>query len=167
VPGSRVQRKPGEHASNDDAALLVVRNHLAELPRVTAWVHGWVQQHGLPARTAERLDLCATEVVTNIVMHGYAGGASAEISLQLICQDECVTLAIEDDGIPFDPRQVPEPSPAASLEDAAVGGRGIQLVRRFSDQWQYSRLDGRNRSTLVIRLSPPCRSGSSSPQAAH
>jgi serine/threonine-protein kinase RsbW len=168
VPGSRPQLKPSEHALNDDtAALLVVRNQLSELPRVTAWVHAWVRQYGLPARTAERLDVCATEVVTNIVMHGYTRGTAAEISLQLACQDERVTLAIEDDGIPFDPRQVPEPPAPVSLEDAAIGGRGIQLVRRFSDQWHYSRLARRNRSTLIIRLSRPCGSGPSSQPATH
>jgi serine/threonine-protein kinase RsbW len=133
---------------------LVVSNDLSELARVAAWVHGWMQRHHMPARTAERVDLCSTEVVTNIVTHAYAGHDTHEISLRLDSQPNGLTLEIQDDGRPFDPRQAEEPQLADSLEDAKTSGWGIPIVRHFSDELHYRRAHGRNNLTLIFQLPP-------------
>jgi len=138
---------------------LVVTNDLSELTRVSAWVHAWSQQHGMTDRTVERLDLCSTEAVTNIIMHGYADSAAHEIALRLDCRHDSLALEIQDDGGAFDPRQVNDPQPAATLEDAQVGGWGVQMIRRFSDGWHYGRSGDRNHLTIVFRLSHPCHGG--------
>ena len=132
---------------------LVVTNDLSELARVAVWVNAWAQTQRVPSQLAERLDLCSTEVVTNIMMHGCAHGGSHRISLRLDRQDERLALEIQDDGLAFDPRQVDRPQPATSLDEAAIGGLGVQLARRFSDEWHYSRADGCNCSTLIFHLS--------------
>jgi serine/threonine-protein kinase RsbW len=134
---------------------LVVNNDLSELARVSAWVNAWAQRHDVPPRTAQHLDLCSTEAVTNIITHGYADRASHQISLQMDWQNERLALEIQDDGRAFDPRQADELQPAASIEDAKIGGWGIQIVRRFSHELRYRRIDGRNHLTLVFRLPQP------------
>jgi len=136
-----------------------VSNDLSELSRVAEWVNAWAQYHRVPARLAERLDLCSTEVVTNIMMHGYTDGASHQIVLRLDHQDERLAFEVEDDGPAFDPRQVAEPALATSLDEAPIGGLGLPLVRRFSDEWHYSRADGCNCSRLIFHLSPGRASG--------
>jgi serine/threonine-protein kinase RsbW len=129
-----------------------VRNDLAELARVSSWVHVWAGQLGVPAPTAMRLDLCSTEIVTNIVTHGDRDRAPREIVLRLDrCGNDDLALEIQDDGPAFDPLLVEELPPATSLEEARVGGWGIPLVRRFSDGFRYHRSDGRNCLTLIFR----------------
>jgi serine/threonine-protein kinase RsbW len=135
-------------------ACLVVSNHPSELARVSAWVHQCAQRHAVPVRMAERLDLCSTEVVTNIMMHGYTDHSIHEITLSLDRQADCLALEVHDDGRPFDPRQVEEPATACSLEEVPIGGLGLQIVRRFSDEWRYHRADGRNHLTLIFRPDP-------------
>ena len=134
---------------------LVVSNDLSELTRVADWVHAWARQHDVPPRTVERVDLCSTEAITNIVMHAYTDGGSHQIVLRLDRHDDRLALDIQDDGAAFDPHEIDDAPPALSLEDATIGGHGIQLIRRFSDEWHYSRSEERNQSTLVFRLSPP------------
>ncbi|MBO9512845.1 MAG: ATP-binding protein [Variovorax sp.] len=133
---------------------LIVGNALCELPRVSAWVHDWAAWQHLPERVAVNLDLCSTEVVTNIVTH--AGGDGAQrIVLHLGWQDGDVALDVEDEGREFDIRQVPEPVRATCLEDAKVGGWGIPMVRHFSDGLRYRHEGGRNRLTLFFRAAAP------------
>jgi serine/threonine-protein kinase RsbW len=132
---------------------LIVRNDLSELPRVSSWVQVWAGQAGLPAPTAMRLDVCSTEIVTNIVTHGDPDHAAHEIALRLDRRGHELALEIQDDGPAFDPRLVEELQPAASLEQARVGGWGIALVRRFSDGLRYHRSEGRNCLTLIFRTS--------------
>jgi anti-sigma regulatory factor (Ser/Thr protein kinase) len=135
-------------------ASLTVGSELRELARVSAWVHDWAEGQQLPPRVALNLDLCSTEVVTNIMTHASSQGAQ-NIFLRLGWQGQDVALEVEDECSEFDPRQVPEPAPATSIQDARIGGWGIPILRRFSDGLRYSHHDGRNCLTLLFRASAP------------
>jgi serine/threonine-protein kinase RsbW len=138
-------------------ACLAISSELSELAHVGAWLNDWTQRHAVPAPMAERLDLCSTEVITNIMAHGYTDRSIHQITVSLDWQGDCLALEVQDDGRPFDPRQAEEPPPAASLEEVAIGGWGLQIVRRFSDEWRYHRANGRNHLTLIFRPALPGR----------
>lgn len=129
---------------------LIVESELRELARVSAWVQDWAALEQLPTRLAQRIDLCSTEVVTNVMTHAAADGTQ-RIFLRLAWQGEEVALDVEDEGCEFDPREVPEPVPATCLRDAHIGGWGIPIVRRFSDGLCYRHEGGRNCLTLYFR----------------
>lgn len=141
-------------SAGEPTASLIVDSALCELPRVSAWVHDWAESQRLPDEVVQHLDLCSTEVVTNIM--SYAGGDGPQhIFLRLGWQGEEVALEVQDEGSEFDPRQVPQPVPPTSLLDARIGGWGIPIVRRFSDGLRYQHQDGRNCLTLLFRASAP------------
>ncbi|MDM0117363.1 ATP-binding protein [Variovorax sp. J22R133] len=135
-------------------ASLIVDSELHELSRVHAWVLEWAERQGLEPRVLQNLDLCSTEVVTNIVTHAGSDGPQ-RILLRLGWQGDVVALEVQDDGSRFDPRLMPEPRRPTSLHDAHVGGWGIPIVRRFSDDLHYRREDGRNCLTLLFRATAP------------
>lgn len=141
-------------SDGEPKASLIVGSELRELSRVSAWVRDWAERQRLPARVTQNLDLCSTEVVTNIMTHACSNDARS-ILLRLGWQGEEVALEVEDEGSEFDPRQVPEPIPATSIQDARVGGWGIPIVRRFSDGVRYRHEDGRNCLTLLFRPTAP------------
>ena len=142
-------------SDREPQASLIVGSELRELSRVSAWVHDWAEHQRLPARIAQHLDLCSTEVVTNIMTHACGDAGAQRILLRLGWQGEDVALEVEDEGSRFDPLQVPQPASASSSQDARVGGWGIPIVRRFSDGLHYRREDGRNRLTLLFRPTAP------------
>ena len=89
------------------------------------------------------------ELVLNVVNHGSAGGAG-EIAIELLSDAEAVTIEIIDDGKPFDPlTDAPDPDTESSIEDRAVGGLGIHLVRTMMDEVSYRREENRNHMILV------------------
>lgn len=141
-------------SGGEPRASLTVGSELNELARVSAWVHDWAECQRLPARVVLNLDLCSTEVVTNIMTHA-SGHGTQSIRLRLGWQGEDVALEVEDEGSEFDPRLVPEPAPATSIQDARIGGWGIPIVRRFSDGLSYRHEDGRNCLTLLFRATAP------------
>ena len=142
-------------SDREPPASLIVGSELRELSRVSAWVQDWAEQHRLPPRIAQHLDLCSTEVVTNIMTHACSDAGAQRILLRLGWQGEDVALEVEDEGSRFDPLQVPRPVSASTLQDARVGGWGIPIVRRFSDGLHYRREDGRNCLTLLFRPKAP------------
>ena len=66
--------------------------------------------------------------------------------------DVTLVVNITDDGIPFNAFSQEEPDTAADLEDRAIGGLGIHLVRKLMDEVHYQRGIGRNVVTLVKQL---------------
>jgi serine/threonine-protein kinase RsbW len=136
-------------------ASLIVDSEMRELARVNAWVHDWTARQQLPADVAHNIDLCTTELVTNIVNHGGGLDGAQHIFLRLGWQGETVALEVEDEGTRFDPREVAPTAPATSLQDARIGGWGIPIVRRFSDDLRYRHEGGRNRLTVLFRASAP------------
>lgn len=135
-------------------ASLRMRNDLSELSRLAEWVQVWAEQHGVAEQTAQFVDLCSTEAVTNIMTHAIADARASEVRVLLERQGSDVVLQIEDDGVAFDPTAA-EPVPLATMESTRLGGWGIRIVRRFSDEIRYRRVDGRNCLTLVFRQQPP------------
>lgn len=128
---------------------VVVRNDLDELARLAEWVNTCAEQHAIPEQTAQHLDLCIAEAVTNIMTHGFEDTGEHRIALRLAQQDKDVVLEIEDDGVAFDPTKA-DPPPLATLDSTRIGGWGMRIVRRFSDEVRYRRIDGRNCLTLVF-----------------
>ncbi len=127
---------------------IVVVADLQEYPRLIAWIEEFAAGHDVPASTSFALQLCLEEAFSNIVRHGYAG----DVRVTLDRRERTVLLGFADRGIPFDPTTVPAPARAASIEDAAVGGQGIHLMRTFAQRLDYERRDGENRLRLHFLL---------------
>jgi serine/threonine-protein kinase RsbW len=130
---------------------IVMQAKLDQLPKLERWVEALAAEFVLPSVLVHRIDLCVTELVTNLIGYGYPDGAIGTVSIHGWRQGEQVMIRIEDDGIPFDPTSYVPPGLPSSLADAAVGGRGIRLVRHFTDALHHVRTVEGNELTLIFR----------------
>jgi serine/threonine-protein kinase RsbW len=126
---------------------LVLRNDLAELDKLTAWIETWTRE-GISSNLSFNIRLCLEEAVANAIMYGAASDDQMEIAVELEGNGGAVVARIEDTGRPFDPTQVAPPVLATSLAEAEVGNVGIHLMRSFANAMLYERRDDRNRLTL-------------------
>lgn len=136
---------------------LTIRNQVTEIRRMSDWLDAALRRLGVPADLRFRFDLSANEAVTNIISYAYPDNGEHEISLQLSIGDAGISLQIEDDGTPFNLLSAPAHVRPASLEEAAIGGLGIDLIRKSIDQCDYTRSNGRNMLSLTAALPPPTR----------
>ena len=105
----------------------------------------------LDPQARRSVELVFEEVVANVIGHGVTPGANTDLSLELSVGDDAVRLTFVDDGVPFDPRERPDPAPPTDLEHAPTGGRGLMLIRRFSSAVEYVRTpEGQNRLTVTV-----------------
>jgi hypothetical protein len=63
-----------------------------------------------------------------------------------------VQATVEDDGKAFDPFSLGTPDIDAGLDDRAVGGLGVHLVKELMDEFDYRFIDGRNHVHLAKTL---------------
>jgi anti-sigma regulatory factor (Ser/Thr protein kinase) len=105
----------------------------------------------LDKRARFSAELLFEEVVANVVRHGTMPNRRTTLSLEVALEDDAVRLTFLDDGVPFDPRDRPDPIPAVDLEHAEAGGRGLMLIRSVSRSVEYARTpEGQNRLTVTV-----------------
>ncbi|MGE0714998.1 MAG: ATP-binding protein [Alphaproteobacteria bacterium] len=134
-------------ASAADISLPVEPESVATLAR---WLEARADGLGLAGTTREALRLCAEEAATNIVRHAYPDGVRQARFLARIESNGEVTLAFDDDGIPFDPTRYVDDAQAGEIEDARIGGVGIRLIRGFASGIRYERVGTINRLVLAF-----------------
>jgi len=122
---------------------LTIQGSATSTEEGSAWARALAEEAGLSEERAYALDLCIVEMVSNIVDHSFRG-RPGEIRLELALGQGSAILTIVDEGPAFDPLSVPAPVAPASLDDAAIGGYGIHMVRSSADACEYKRSDGRN-----------------------
>jgi serine phosphatase RsbU (regulator of sigma subunit)/anti-sigma regulatory factor (Ser/Thr protein kinase) len=128
---------------------ITLKNELSELARLHQALTEFGQCHGLAPKVVHDLMLALEEILTNIIAHGYTDDREHEITVHLSAQPGEVRVEVEDDGQPFNPLEAPEPDTAQSLEERAIGGLGIHLVRNLMDGLDYQRREGKNQ--LLMR----------------
>ncbi len=95
------------------------------------------------------LVLAVEEAVTNIILHGY-DGQKGVITILISPNDRSVEIILQDDAPPFDPTQVPAPRLDLPLDERPLGGLGVYIIRKHSDEMTYRRTaTGLNELTLV------------------
>jgi len=67
-------------------------------------------------------------------------------------RNEWVILTITDDGMAFNPLAVEPPDVSLPLDERAIGGLGIHLVRSLFDEVSYRRAVGRNVLTVKKKV---------------
>ena len=128
---------------------LAIQSSPAAVGTARDWLRELGAQHGLGEEPQYSLDLCANELLANIVEHG-SGGPTGEIRLEFSLEQDAVRLTVIDNGPPFDPLSHPVPPLSLSLATTSAGGRGLFLARQFAEAFHYERVDDCNRSTVRI-----------------
>ncbi|MFN8007536.1 MAG: ATP-binding protein [Terriglobia bacterium] len=125
-------------------------NRMEELRRATQWLYQAARQLGLRTSEVEKLDFCLNELLTNIMVHGYADLEEHAINISLSSIEKRTLLTIEDDGKIFNPVTYEGFQMPGSLEEATASGYGIALVRSFVDELSYERIGNKNLLTISL-----------------
>jgi len=106
--------------------------------------------HGFDEQTVSNIELVMEEALVNVFNYAYEHSAGNAKVVCFLDDNERFGVRIEDAGTPFDPLSLPQPDVAAELEDRAVGGLGVFLIRQLMEEVQYRREDDRNVLTMVV-----------------
>ena len=110
---------------------------LNELHRLRDFIHGICPKN-------IQIDLIVEEIFVNIISYSNADYTIVNADL-----NETLTIEFIDNGIEFNPILKEPPKPSTSIEDVEIGGRGIILVKRFSDDLIYRYVNGENHLKVI------------------
>jgi len=128
------------------------KNKLSEIERLGQVMEEFAELHHLPPNLVFEINLALEEILTNVISYGYDDSNEHEILIRLSCKGGEITAEVEDDGRPFNPLEAAEPDTDKPLEERPVGGLGIHLVRKFMDDVEYKRQQGKNLLAMKKRI---------------
>ncbi len=133
---------------------LVLPGELASLSPIGRYVMDAAAAAGLDRAAAYKLRLAVDEIATNVVVHGYQEVAlDGALTVSATIDDRALTIVVEDTARPFDPTAFSLPDEEdldLPLDERPIGGLGVLLAREGVDDFRYERLDGRNRTFIVV-----------------
>ena len=135
APGARRCTLRAEHSA------------LAELAH---WCADVSARHRLSRESANAVDLCLSELVTNIIDYAYGVDGVSPILVDADYLDGALEITLWDAGPPFNPLERVAPSANTDLATVRIGGLGIDLVRKFTSKIGYARVGEWNR----LRFTP-------------
>ena len=134
--------------------------HVTLSPRLSAvrnlsrMVEEFGDANQLPEPKVYMVNLALDELITNAVTYGFDGIAYPKIEITVRVTDTTLVLTMVDNGTKFDPTADTHPDVSSGIEERAVGGLGLHLVKTFADRVSYEFVDGKNRVTLEHDLPP-------------
>ena len=123
------------------------------LAEVLAFVDGELEEAGCPMKAQMQLDVAVEELFVNIAHYAYVPGeGSAEIAVAVGEIPGTAEVRFTDCGVPFDPTKRDDPDVTLSAEERGIGGLGIFLVRKNTDEMLYEYRDGQNITTIRKKI---------------
>jgi anti-sigma regulatory factor (Ser/Thr protein kinase) len=127
-----------------------VKNSLSELERLAQIVDDFARRHQITTESNYKMKVALDEILTNVISYAYDDDGEHCITIRLQLECGKWIAEVEDDGLPFNPLNAPEPDVTQALDQRGVGGLGIHLVRKYMDELEYR--NQMNRNILVMRL---------------
>lgn len=106
----------------------------------------WLNEQNLDKHIIYRIRVTAEELMSNIARHGEQKNKKAFADVRLMITDKAVKMALNDDGIPFDP------------VDCQDKGYGLIIANGEADNIQYKYQFGQNMTTVMFERSSSGRS---------
>lgn len=118
---------------------------------VEEFINYFSKDLGLDDDKLSALLLSVTEATTNAMLHGNKGDKSKLVRIEAKVNDGKLYITVKDEGIGFQPEEVPDPTdPENLLKDS---GRGLYLMRVYMDDLKYRITPEGTETILVLNIS--------------
>lgn len=129
-----------------------IKNRPEDLEALNQQLREALAEPPLPEEAWFAIDLVVDEIVTNIIKYAHGDDGEHPIKVDLRVAGDAVEIAVEDEGRPFNPFDLPPPVTNLPVEERPIGGLGIHLLRHTMDRCDYEKTTHGNRLTFTKKL---------------
>jgi len=131
---------------------IIVNNDQLALDIIFDCISNFCLIYELPDCIKHNLKVIIDEIVSNIINYSTSAENNDKIYLSISKKNNDIKLKITDFGERFNPLLRADPDISSDIDDRAIGGLGIFLVRQFSKEVRYQRKDDKNILTVIISV---------------
>ena len=129
---------PVDAASDAEEWLVTFPALFSSLDEVRDFSGHAAERCGLDSAAVYAVQLAVDEAFTNIVEHAFGGECLEEVECVCRITPDALTVILKDCGVPFDPRNIPEPDLSTDLQERKVGGLGLYFMRQLMDEVEFT-----------------------------
>ena len=118
-----------------------------ELSNIQEFVETELEKYNCNSKTIYQINLVVEEVFVNIANYAYKDKLGF-CTLAIQPENNKITFTFEDNGIPFNPLERPDPDISLPIDKRDVGGLGIFLTKKTMDEVKYKYEN--NKNILII-----------------
>jgi serine/threonine-protein kinase RsbW len=116
--------------------ILVIKSDVTELKKVEDFLINIFNEYMLEKKYFNKIYLCISEAVLNSIQHGNKNDLDKEVSIILDCNDEEISIKIEDEGDGFDFKNLQNPILKENINKES--GRGIFIIKNLTDTIEFN-----------------------------
>lgn len=117
---------------------------------VEEFVNYFAKDIGIDEDKMNGLMLSVTEATTNAILHANKSDPSKMVRIDVFVDNGYLTIKVKDEGIGFDPSNIPDPTaPENLLKDS---GRGVYLMRVYMDELKYNITPTGTETILILKI---------------
>jgi serine/threonine-protein kinase RsbW len=116
---------------------LCITGNFEELIKVRNFIQDNAKAFGFDEDIAYNISLAVDEACTNLILYAYNLDKSRKICIKLESDNDQYMISILDDGLPFNPLEMPSPEMNEYLKRFKRGGLGIHIMRSVMDKIEY------------------------------
>ena len=133
--------------------VLTIEANLDNLADVYAFLNNKLDQADVVPSARHHIDLAVEEIYTNIVKYAYPEEpGKATVIWHLQEPEGMLVLEFRDNGPAYNPWEKEDPDVTATVEDRAVGGLGVFMVKKMMDGVDYRYENGENVVMLMKNI---------------
>ena len=122
---------------------------LENMQKVLDFISEELEKIGCSMKSQMQLALVAEEIYVNIVNYAYqAELGKATVKIETENDPLKVIIQFVDSGIPYNPLERTDPDITLSADEREIGGLGVYLTKKLTDNVGYEYIDGMNVLTL-------------------
>jgi serine/threonine-protein kinase RsbW len=124
---------------------------LENLYKIRCFIEQSGNDLGMGPRALAEFKIVVDEAVTNIILHS-DGGKGNELEITIAPLDDAIEIIIRDQAAPFNSSAVVEPMLNSPLGDRPYGGMGLYLIRKLTDNAEYSYIPDQGNELRLLKL---------------
>ncbi len=126
-----------------------VMSHPENLQQIRSRIADITSKAGFSKDTAGSIILAVDEACSNVIKHSYKRDHTKEIEVELMFEDNSLTISIIDAGIKFDVTAVEK----RDVTEVRPGGLGLYIIEQVMDNVEYcTTKEGRNKLKMTKKL---------------
>lgn len=134
---------------NDSSGELEVEALIDNLHTVLNFVNDRLDEISCAPEARTKLELAVEEIFVNIANYAYPqSNGTATVRVDITSNPLAVIITFIDCGVPYDPLKREDPDTTLPANQREIGGLGIFLAKKSTDDIVYEYKDGRNILTL-------------------
>jgi serine/threonine-protein kinase RsbW len=83
-----------------------------------------------------KIIVATLEAVNNAIIHGNKKDEGKTVKVEFEYEDTDLTITVEDEGLGFNPKIVPDPTAPENIEN--LDGRGVFLMKNLADDISFN-----------------------------